>query len=109
MAVANVVNALAAAGNTGVPYRDDPLTMILADALGGNCRLGVVCAVGPSEETAEAAVQAISLTQKLTTVECRPVPQFESADYARLRQLVSQLQSPEAAEPVLAEIDSLRE
>jgi len=107
-ALTNVVNALASA-SSGVPYRDDPLTTVLADALGGNCRLAVVCAVGPNENDAEAAAQAVGVAQKLTSVQCRPTPLLETSETGRLRGLVSQLQSPEAAEPVLHDIDSLRE
>jgi kinesin family member 5 len=109
IALNNVVNALASSGQTGVPYREDPLTTILADALGGNCRLAVVCAVGPGENDVEAAVQAVGVAQKMSKVLCRPTPNFDSSESGRLRGLVSQLQSPEAAEPILHDIDSLRE
>lgn len=109
IALNNVVTALASSGQTGVPYRDDPLTTVLADALGGNCRLAVVCAVGPGENDAEAAAQAVGVAQKLTKVQSRAVAQLETSETGRLRGLVAQLQSPEAAEPVLHDIDSLRE
>jgi kinesin family protein 5 len=108
-ALNNVINALATPGNTGIPYRDDPLTMVLSDALGGNCRLSVVCAVGPTDHDAEGAATALNVASRLTSVECNPVRRLETAEYYRLRSVVAQLQSPEAAEPVLSDIDNLRE
>jgi hypothetical protein len=49
------------------------------------------------------------VASRLTSVECNPVRRLETAEYNRLRSIVAQLQSPEAAEPVLSDIDNLRE
>lgn len=109
MALSRVVGALATPGQQGVPYRDDPLTQVLSDALGGNCRLATVAAIGPGKDDAEATAQVLDMAAKLTSVSGRPLRMFESSDVQRLRGLVAQLQSPAAAEPALVEIDSLRE
>lgn len=46
--LANVVNKLAEAKNTYIPYRDSKLTRLLSQALGGNSLTAVICTVSPA-------------------------------------------------------------
>ena len=115
MAVGKVIDALHAASTTGqpdaaVPYRAEALTMALSDALGGNCHTAVLGVVSPSGYFQEETAHALATLAKASGIQNVGAGRcFETRDVLHLRELVSQLQSPEAARPSYVEIASLRD
>ncbi|CAE7853773.1 KRP95, partial [Symbiodinium sp. KB8] len=51
-----------------VPYRDSPLTRLLQDSLGGNCRTVVVATVGPSAAAAEESLSTLHFADRARRV-----------------------------------------
>lgn len=51
-----------------VPYRDSPLTRLLQDSLGGNCRTVVVATLGPGAAAAEESVSTLHFADRASRV-----------------------------------------
>lgn len=53
LALSKCINALTDKRTKFIPYRDSKLTRLLQDALGGNCKTVMICALSPSSFTWE--------------------------------------------------------
>ena len=117
------IDALAAGNDnnrSNPPYRDDPLTTALSDALGGNSKVVAFVSLGGEGSSSagsggadvgemfESASQALATAQKLGSIQNRPIQHFTSTDELRLREIVSAQVSPEEAAPKHTEVDNLQ-
>jgi len=63
-----------------VPYRNDPLTMVLRDALGGNCATALVATLSPAQQHAAANVRTLNFAAA-----CQGVRNTSQINTVRLR------------------------
>jgi hypothetical protein len=96
-ALGNVIHALtkstggsSVGGNTFVPYRDDPLTQLMADSLGGNAKTLMFVNVSPAESNVAETLSSLNFASR-----CKKVQNSVSAtvETAQIRQLKKQIAS----------------
>ncbi|XP_021840867.2 kinesin-like protein KIN-1 isoform X2 [Spinacia oleracea] len=71
----NVVNALTCTPQsklTHIPYRDSKLTRILQDALGGNCRMALLCCCSPSLFNASETLSTLRFGARAQHIKATP-------------------------------------
>jgi hypothetical protein len=73
----NVITALAEKSNFPnkkvlVPYRDSKLTCILQDALGGNAKTIMVCAISPADINFEETVGTLRYADRAKQIKNKP-------------------------------------
>ncbi|KAL2942192.1 Kinesin-like protein KIN-1 [Bienertia sinuspersici] len=74
-ALGNVVNALTCSPqskSTHIPYRDSKLTRILQDALGGSCRMALLCCCSPSPSNASETLSTLRFGARAQHIKAIP-------------------------------------
>ncbi|XP_021742449.1 kinesin-like protein KIN-1 [Chenopodium quinoa] len=74
-ALGNVVNALTCSPLsklTHIPYRDSKLTRILQDALGGSCRMALLCCCSPSLSNASETLSTLRFGARAQHIKAAP-------------------------------------
>ncbi|XP_048499237.1 kinesin-like protein KIN-1 isoform X4 [Beta vulgaris subsp. vulgaris] len=74
-ALGNVVNALTCSPQnklTHIPYRDSKLTRILQDALGGSCRMALLCCCSPSPSNASETLSTLRFGARAQHIKAAP-------------------------------------
>lgn len=56
-----------------VPYRDSALTKILANALGGNSKTLMICAISPSHDNYEETLSTLRYADQAKKIKCKAV------------------------------------
>lgn len=54
---------------TFVPYRDSKLTFILRNALGGNARTAMICAISPADDNYEETLSTLRYAQRAKKIQ----------------------------------------
>jgi hypothetical protein len=89
-ALGNVIHALTQAkgGNEHVPYRNDPLTQLMADSLGGNAKTLMFVNVSPASSNIQETLSSLNFASR-----CKKVTNSVSAtvETAQIRQLKRQI------------------
>lgn len=97
LTLGTIINKLSAdGGGSGgaqhLPYRDSKLTRVLRDALGGNSRTAVLCAVTPSPVHAEETLGTLKFAERAKNVTNSAV-RNETVDYkAKYREALAELE-----------------
>jgi hypothetical protein len=85
-----VISALAekamGKSNKVVPYRDSQLTRILQNALGGNSKTLMICAISPSDDNFEETLSTLRYADQAKKIKCNAVIN-ESEQDKMIRQL----------------------
>lgn len=55
-----------------VPFRESKLTMILKDALGGNCKTALIISLSPDVKDIDETISSLLFGQRAKRVQCRP-------------------------------------
>ncbi|KAK4537090.1 hypothetical protein CDCA_CDCA11G3115 [Cyanidium caldarium] len=71
LTLGTVINKLADGAGGHIPYRDSKLTRILQNALGGNSRTAVVCAITPAAVHAEESLSTLKFASRAKQVKNR--------------------------------------
>lgn len=74
----NVINCLAdkavgKAKSDVVPYRDSQLTRILSNALGGNSKTIMICAISPASSNFEESLSTLRYADRAKKIVCKAV------------------------------------
>ncbi|KAK9735396.1 hypothetical protein RND81_04G203400 [Saponaria officinalis] len=83
-ALGKVVNALTSGPqkkSNHIPYRDSKLTRLLQDALGGNCRMALLCCCSPSPSNASETLSTLRFgarAQHIKATPCATTPEDRS-------------------------------
>ncbi|XP_074292768.1 kinesin-like protein KIN-1 [Silene latifolia] len=83
-ALGKVVNALTCSSQNKlnhIPYRDSKLTRMLQDALGGSCRMALLCCCSPSSSNASETLSTLRFgarAQHIKAVPCVTTPEEKS-------------------------------
>ncbi|KAL9233281.1 hypothetical protein vseg_008302 [Gypsophila vaccaria] len=119
-ALGKVVNALTCSPlkkSNHIPYRDSKLTRLLQDALGGNCRMALLCCCSPSPSNASETLSTLRFgarAQHIKAVPCAITPEDRSSKTsepsaenkdAACERILTKLQEKMGAE----EVDLLRQ
>lgn len=104
LTLGTIINKLSDGGGGGggggrahLPYRDSKLTRVLRDALGGNSRTAVLCAVTPSVHHAEETLSTLKFAERAKNVTNAAVKN-ETVDYkAKYREALAELEVLRAA------------
>ncbi len=59
--------------NKVVPYRDSQLTRILQNALGGNSKTLMICAISPSDDNYEETLSTLRYADQAKKIKCNAV------------------------------------
>lgn len=72
--------------NKVIPYRESQLTRILQNALGGNSKTLMICAISPSEDNYEETLSTLRYADQAKKIKCNAVVN-ESEQDKMIRQL----------------------
>ena len=102
-ALGNVINALSTAeaedGKVGhVPYRDNLLTRLLQDGLGGSAKTLMFVNVSPAEDNAEETVSSLQYAERVKKITNTASKSEESKEVRRLKNIIRRLRKGEAAD-----------
>lgn len=99
LALGNVISALCekdAKKRSHIPYRDSRLTRLLQDSLGGNSTTLMLACVSPADSNMEETLNTLRYADRARMIKNKPIlnrADPKDAELARLRSLVSQLQT----------------
>ena len=93
-ALGDVIAALST-GEKFVPYRNNKLTQLMQDSLGGNAKTLMFVNASPSDYNAEETSTSLLYASRVKTITNNAEKQSESAEVARLKALVRRLKAGE--------------
>ncbi len=89
-ALGSVINALSA-GESFVPYRNNKLTQLMSDSVGGNAKTLMFVNVAPSDANADESAQSLAYGARAKLITNDATRMVESAEVQRLKKLIAQL------------------
>eukprot|EP00892_Ulva_mutabilis_P004653 jgi/Ulvmu1/255/UM001_0259.1 len=110
-ALGNVIEALVAAGDRHVPYRDSKLTRLLQDSLGGNTKTVMVANIGPADWNHDETMSTLRYANRAKNIKNKPTKNEDPKDamlrdmqqeMERLRAMLEGNQAPDAEGGALA-------
>jgi len=104
-ALCNVINALSS-GESFVPYRNNKLTQLMSDSIGGNAKTLMFVNVAPGDMDKDESLNSLAYGVRAKLITNVATKMVESQEVARLRKLVAKLRA-ERGEP--AEQDEILE
>jgi hypothetical protein len=96
-ALGDVISKLAA-GDKHVPYRNNKLTQLLQDGLGGNAKTLMFVNISPADYNAEETSTSLQYAQRVKLITNVANKQQESAEVQRLKRIIKALKGGEAVE-----------
>ena len=96
-ALGNVINALST-GESFVPYRNNKLTQLMSDSIGGNAKTLMMVNVAPGDANADESLQSLAYGQRAKLITNTATKMVETAEVQRLKKIIAQLRS-ERGEP----------
>eukprot|EP00754_Rhynchopus_humris_P007003 Rhum_TRINITY_DN13298_c0_g1::Rhum_TRINITY_DN13298_c0_g1_i1::g.58739::m.58739 len=99
----NVISALSS-GQKHVPYRDNKLTMLMSDSLGGNAKTLMFVNVSPSGYNTDETLSSLNYASRVKLIKNNPAKTIETAEIKRLKALVAQLRQESSASGVVSSI-----
>lgn len=96
-ALGNVITALAE-GESYIRYRDNKLTMLMQDSLGGNAKTLMFVNVSPSDYNADETVNSLTYASRVRNIINENRKNAESHEINRLKQIIGKLKRGEEAD-----------
>lgn len=93
-------------GGDHIPYRDSKLTLVLRDALGGNCRTSLIICVSPSTRNQSETVSTLRFGKRAKAIKNRAKVNVEPSPL-EIKQQLTHLQAKN--KELWAEVASLKE
>jgi hypothetical protein len=90
-ALGNVISALSEGKKKNVPYRDNKLTMLMQDSLGGNAKTLMFVNFSPADYNADETVQSLNYAARVKKIVNSASKGVESAEVARLKAIIRKL------------------
>lgn len=104
-ALGNVINALSV-GEAFIPYRNNKLTQLMSDSIGGNAKTLMFVNIAPSDANADESVQSLLYGARAKLITNTATKMVESQEVQRLKKVIATLRA-ERGEP--AEQDEVLE
>lgn len=98
-ALGDVINALST-GEKHVPYRNNKLTQLLQDGLGGNAKTLMFVNVSPSEYNADETANSLQYASRVKLITNDAAKASESKEIQRLKDIISKLKAGESVDDV---------
>jgi kinesin family protein C2/C3 len=102
LALGDVISALSEK-KTFVPYRNNKLTMLLSDSLGGNAKTLMFVCIGPADYNADESVTSLSYATRVKAITNNVNRQAESKEIQRLKKIIDKLRN--ASNPNEVDVD----
>ena len=103
-ALGNVISALSE-GEKFIPYRDNKLTQLMQDSLGGNAKTLMFVNFSPADYNADETVSSLSYAARVKKITNNVSRQAESEEVTKLKNLIKRLQGGDVVPPVGAASD----
>jgi len=101
-ALGDVIFALSS-GEKFIPYRNNKLTQVMQDSLGGNAKTLMFVNISPADYNADETVSSLNFAARCKLITNDVAKQAESAEVTELKKLVKQLQGGDGPEAEDAE------
>lgn len=96
-ALGNVISALST-NEKFIPYRDNKLTLLMQDSLGGNAKTLMIAAVSPADYNDEETLSTLMYASRVKLITNDAQKQQESAEVSKLRRIIAHLRSKAPAD-----------
>eukprot|EP00026_Physarum_polycephalum_P004067 Phypoly_transcript_04084.p1 GENE.Phypoly_transcript_04084~~Phypoly_transcript_04084.p1 ORF type:complete len:742 (+),score=137.74 Phypoly_transcript_04084:268-2226(+) len=96
-ALGNVINALST-GESFVPYRNNKLTQLMSDSIGGNAKTLMLVNVAPGDANADESLQSLAYGQRAKLITNTATKMVETAEVQRLKKIIASFRA-ERGEP----------
>ncbi|KAL3866568.1 hypothetical protein ACJMK2_043856 [Sinanodonta woodiana] len=90
----SVVAALAS-GQSFAPYRNNKLTMLMQDILGGNCKTAMLVNVSPTETAVEEALVSLSHASRVRQISNEATKITDTKEVQKLKNIIAKLKKGE--------------
>lgn len=102
-ALGNVISALSE-NSKNVPYRENVLTMLMQDSLGGNAKTLMFVNISPSDYNSDETHQSLQYASRVKLITNNPTKDLETAEILRLKKIIGDLKAGKAVTEPLEEI-----
>lgn len=89
-ALGNVISALST-GEKFIPYRDNKLTLVMSDSLGGNAKTLMFVNVSPADYNQEETLTSLVYASRVKLITNDAKQEKDSAEISRLKKIISNL------------------
>jgi len=89
-ALGNVINALSS-GETFIPYRNNKLTQLMSDSIGGNAKTLMFVNISPNDFNADETVQSLAYGARAKLITNTATQMMESQEVQRLKRIIAHL------------------
>ncbi|XP_078415438.1 putative LOC110439812 homolog [Cetorhinus maximus] len=93
----DVISALSAE-QSFIPYRNNKLTLLMQDSLGGNSKTLMFVNISPADCNAEESISSLIYASRVKLITNNAQKNSETKEIARLKQIIAKLKSGEAVE-----------
>lgn len=91
-ALGNVITALST-GEKFVPYRDNLLTQLMQDSLGGDAKTLMFVNISPADYNCEETCQSLAYAQRVKMIKNNATKDNDSQEIARLKKIIANLRA----------------
>jgi chromosome segregation ATPase len=102
LALGDVISALSEK-KTFVPYRNNKLTMLLSDSLGGNAKTLMFVCIGPAEYNADESSTSLKYATRVKAITNNVNRQAETKEIQRLKKIIEKLRN--SSNPAEVEVE----
>eukprot|EP00906_Rhabdomonas_costata_P034735 RCo048852 len=78
-------------GKEHIPYRSNPLTMLLKDSLGGNSKTVMVANIGPADRNVAETISTLRFADRAKQIQNKPVKNLDPKDL-KIQQLLEEIE-----------------
>lgn len=107
-ALGNVINALSS-GEAFIPYRNNKLTQLMSDSIGGNAKTLMFVNISPNDFNADETLQSLSYGARAKLITNTATQMIESQEVQRLKRIIAQLRAGKQLPNENSDVDLLIE
>ena len=96
-ALGDVISALSS-GEKHIPYRNNKLTLLMSDSLGGNAKTLMFVNISPADYNGEETYTSLVYASRVKLIKNNASKSQESEEVARLKKIIAKLKAGEAAD-----------
>merc|ERR1711937_292111 len=92
-ALDNVISALSVPNNKHIPYRDNKLTLVMSDSLGGNAKTLMFVNISPADYNAEETQTSLVYAARVKLITNQAKASADTAEVTRLKKVIRNLRN----------------
>eukprot|EP01059_Diplonema_ambulator_P013361 TRINITY_DN23897_c0_g1_i1.p1 TRINITY_DN23897_c0_g1~~TRINITY_DN23897_c0_g1_i1.p1 ORF type:complete len:278 (+),score=80.43 TRINITY_DN23897_c0_g1_i1:30-836(+) len=97
-ALGDVISALSTDPGGFIPYRNNKLTLLMSDSLGGNAKTMMIAAVSPASYNVDETVNTLAYAARTKLITNDASKAVESKEIARLKAIIAKLKAGDAVD-----------